>query len=428
VAPPIAPAAAATAARALSAAYREALLAHERGWSVIPCTADKKPDWALLRAATGRAEWKQYQDKRASLETLETWQGADAFAVVTGWRSGVAVLDVDPGGMESIGSRPLPETPCVKTPRGWHYYYRHPGGRVPQHNGFLPGLDFKGDGAYVVLPGSTGRWWATGMSPEEVPLADMPEWLLLELVGESPRPRRNTKPAPLRLDAATTAPAHLDRIFHLAGSLTGEIIKGYFSDEECVPKIMRYLGVPPDSRLDSFCDILPNEKPDRNPSAGLYRNGPGEEFIYHSWRTSERIVLSAVHASLRYGTIKRLRIKDSAGQYHLRPEATVWAIQLLVENGLAKKVAVPHKPLPHDLPWHAPSGVSTVYDGFISLLGCKWLYEHEAATPFTRDFAHAWCGVGDRQAGLAVHWLEQNGYIVATGKWKGVKLFLPRMP
>ena len=124
-----------------------------RGWSVIPLRPkDKRP---LLR------EWKEYQSRRATEIEIREWWARNPAAnvgVIAGAVSGLVVLDVDgKNGHESLKSLPGVEhdkAPVVVTGKGFHAYYRHPGGTVSNRAGMLPGLDLRGDGGYVVAPPS----------------------------------------------------------------------------------------------------------------------------------------------------------------------------------------------------------------------------------------------------------------------------------
>ncbi|MBC7293053.1 MAG: bifunctional DNA primase/polymerase, partial [Thermoleophilia bacterium] len=80
---------------------------------------------------------------------------------------------------------------------GVHYFYQHPGGQVANAVKFLPGLDIRADGGYVVAPPSlhaSGRRyeWASGLSPNEVELAPCPSWLI-EVIRSEPG-HQATKP------------------------------------------------------------------------------------------------------------------------------------------------------------------------------------------------------------------------------------------
>jgi hypothetical protein len=67
-----------------------------------------------------------------------------------------------------------------------------------------------------------------------------------------------------------------------------------------------------------------------------------------------------------------------------------------------------------------------VYEGFLSLLACKWHIDYSAPTAFTRDFAAAWCGVTSKQARQAISTLtKENGPIKFVGSYKRANLYLP---
>ena len=109
--------------------------------------------------------------------------------------SGIIVVDIDSkeaaawfdeqGG---VGGK----TKTVITGRpGIQYYFEHPGFHVPNsvgaNGGLFPGLDIRGDGGFVVMPGSphkSGRTYRT-LNPD-VPIATMPGWLKAKLLEHAP--------------------------------------------------------------------------------------------------------------------------------------------------------------------------------------------------------------------------------------------------
>jgi hypothetical protein len=116
--------------------------------------------------------------------------------IVTGVVSSVVVVDVDPlhGGAASLEALeqahgPLPDTVRATTGGGgWHVYFGHPGGSVPNKVGLVAGIDLRGDGGFVVAPPSihpSGRpyAWLRPDRPDEAAPAAMPAWLV-ELVRE----------------------------------------------------------------------------------------------------------------------------------------------------------------------------------------------------------------------------------------------------
>ncbi len=208
----------------LNAALRYA----ERGLDVIPLQG--VDDRGACRCARpdcpspGKHPVTPHGVKDASRDPLvlrDWWEVApDAnVAVVTGAHAGVIVLDVDGDpGTTSLGSLPtLPTSWHSRTGRGEHYWFRHPGGVVPNAVGLRPGLDLRGDGGYVVVPPSrhvTGRVYEWIVGPDDAPLADPPPWLL-DLV-RSARPMEGV--APMRAPQIAEG-ARNDTLYRLARSL-----------------------------------------------------------------------------------------------------------------------------------------------------------------------------------------------------------------
>lgn len=158
-----------TTCAAAAVAYRRI------GWNVLPIDPASKK--ALV-------PWKAYQTARQAVALVESWWSrwpAANVAVITGAVSGVVVLDVDGeqgrANLSALGAPP-DWTPRVRTRKGHHYYLRHPGyltapwanpedlKRIPPH---LRGLDFRGDGGYVIAPPSvhaTGHVYAWEVAPD----------------------------------------------------------------------------------------------------------------------------------------------------------------------------------------------------------------------------------------------------------------------
>jgi len=152
------------------------------GWNLIPIRpGTKKP----------AVEWGERVASPMTAEELRT-HGDCGLAVLTGAPSGVIVLDVDgPEGEASIEGYPLPDAPTVRTARGRHLYFRHPGRRVKSRTGVMPKVDVRGDGGYAVLPptlhelGVVTYTWTRPVGAG--PLPDAPSWLLELCEEEVPR-------------------------------------------------------------------------------------------------------------------------------------------------------------------------------------------------------------------------------------------------
>jgi hypothetical protein len=160
----------------------------QRGWAVFPC----KPQDKTPATRCG------FNDATKNSTKIKRWwysQPEKNLAIATGAISGVVVVDVDPrhDGNKSLTkleaeNGKLPETVLARTGGGGrHLYFRHPGGVLKCRADLLgPGVDIKADGGYVIAPpsvhpsGQSYRWKRT-RSPDEIPLADLPEWLLRQL-------------------------------------------------------------------------------------------------------------------------------------------------------------------------------------------------------------------------------------------------------
>lgn len=154
------------------------------GFSAIPVPRNRKRPTIA---------WKGYQVEPAAPEIVRAWAAKPSnIAIVTGAVSNLIVLDLDDA--EAIAEaerRGLPDTLAVSTPRGRHVYFRHPGWELKNRAGVLPGWDIRGDGGFVIAPGSyfipdekeradgkvEGSYeWEN--PPGLFDLAPMPEWLL----------------------------------------------------------------------------------------------------------------------------------------------------------------------------------------------------------------------------------------------------------
>jgi len=120
------------------------------GFSVIPLKArDKRP--AL-------ASWKPYQERRATVEEVREWfdGGVDLnIGIVTGAVSELVAVDGDSLDAVNWLQSNHPSPMRTRTGKGKHFFFRHPGVTI-KNNVKLGGmaLDVRGDGGYVVAPGS----------------------------------------------------------------------------------------------------------------------------------------------------------------------------------------------------------------------------------------------------------------------------------
>lgn len=127
------------------------------------------------------------KDATKDIEQLKTlWKGRTGLnvAIATGAASGVFVIDIDSEEGERNLAEICPDLPAtltVKTAKGRHLFFKHPGHDVITKRGALSGVDIRGDGGYVVGPLSHH---ATGViydfvNPLEIIEAAPPEILSL---------------------------------------------------------------------------------------------------------------------------------------------------------------------------------------------------------------------------------------------------------
>jgi hypothetical protein len=157
------------------------------GFSVIPLRFNSKQP-AL-------DSWNEFQTRRPTPEEVQKWWGdghQHGVAIVCGKVSNLVVLDVDDEAkfgvaLKTIGET-LPDTPIVRTRKGWHLFFRYPANRIVRRHDRLSdwGAELRGDGCYVVAPptvidGKRYHWAKRNgrlMALGEVPIAECPDWLL----------------------------------------------------------------------------------------------------------------------------------------------------------------------------------------------------------------------------------------------------------
>jgi hypothetical protein len=134
---------------------------------------------------------------------------------------GLAVLDVDGfDGIVALGERgwKIPETVTAATPRGWHHWFEAEV-EIRPGSDFMPHVDMRGPGGYVVAPPSLHR---TGIQYEwERPFTDFelvaaPPWLY-DLVKEARQNRH--RPPEASNDSAIIEGQRNDMLARIAGAM-----------------------------------------------------------------------------------------------------------------------------------------------------------------------------------------------------------------
>ncbi len=146
----------------------------ERGWIPFPLHPHDKASrirWSVLRMtpptpADIESWWRRWPDANVGL--------------LTGTASHLAVIDLDgSAAVERAMALGLPEhAPCAGTARGQHVYCA--ADTSVRTTTVAPGIDVRGDGAYVVAPPSvhpTGMLYEWLRPPNDQPLPSLPPWV-----------------------------------------------------------------------------------------------------------------------------------------------------------------------------------------------------------------------------------------------------------
>ena len=104
-----------------------------------------------------KQKWQEnYIKSREELDEILCHRPNANFGIITG--NGLVVIDVDArhGGLESLEQiRDLINpTMTVKTGRGGYHFYYKTDEEIRNRANVLPGIDVRGEGGYVVAPGS----------------------------------------------------------------------------------------------------------------------------------------------------------------------------------------------------------------------------------------------------------------------------------
>jgi len=148
----------------------------KKGFNPIPVRSNKKPF----------IEWAHFQKERITEaqvnEWWQKWPRAN-IGLICGEISNLMVVDADSLDGFNALQEFLPETtevPVVRTPKGWHYYFKHRPGLVNKAR-VLTDCDVRTDGGYAIAPpsvnGKGGYKWIPDLSISKVALPEMPEML-----------------------------------------------------------------------------------------------------------------------------------------------------------------------------------------------------------------------------------------------------------
>lgn len=158
--------------------HANALDYYDHGYWVIPTIRGQK------KAAV---KWREFQTVKPTLAQVNGWFSVERnIGVICGAGSNTVVVDADDEDAERwVRTNCLPTPFRVRTRKGCHYYYRHPGVAVASKPRVIPGInvDVRGDGGLATGIGSvheTGFVYTVDrdsdmVAPSELPMFD-PSW------------------------------------------------------------------------------------------------------------------------------------------------------------------------------------------------------------------------------------------------------------
>jgi hypothetical protein len=251
----------------------------QRGWAVFPLIPNGKTPLTK----------NGFKDASKDSQVVSLWwdQNPEAnIGIATGTVSGLVVLDLDEkhGGYETLEELneqgfSVGNTLTAQTGGGGlHFYFRHPGFNVKNKAGLFPGLDIRGDGGYVVAPGSihesghSYEWLETDLAPIE----NLPGWLK-EKMSVSPPPSstfQQTKPvmnagekgelskATLKFIASGAEPGTWHHNFYKSAI---DLKQNNYEFEEAEELLSKATGHLDETDLAQLLDVYENREPKHPP-------------------------------------------------------------------------------------------------------------------------------------------------------------------
>lgn len=228
------------------------------GCSVIPVPrGSKRP----------MVPWREYQHRRATDAEMASWFSAPSnLGVVTGAVSGVVVIDADSDEAAQKLTAAVPYSPRqIRTPRGVHVWYRHPGGRIRNAtravvNGVV--VDIRADGGFVLVPpsrhpsGEDYQWSGDWQTPADTVPTFSPSWLARSAPTMAPA----VVPRVATTDAVTRAAKYLAAVpppqighgsDHLTLTMAARLVRGFAIDTDtAVTLLWEWAGRRPGWSLD----------------------------------------------------------------------------------------------------------------------------------------------------------------------------------
>lgn len=226
-----------------------ALLYESMGFSVIPCNPSEEEE----KGKKPFIRWERYQKERAAPDQIKEWWAkwpAAMIGIVTGEISGLFVVDADSEEAKEKFETLIPESleiPVVKTPRGYHYYFKYQQGITNSNNGIL---HVRGSGGFVIAPPSkrsNGNTYLWQLEICRIPPPDPPIVIFnlfknqaltdADFKGIDKKKRLQDSTISTKFYISLDEGNRDETFFHVANTL----IKGGESEEN-VSKILEYLN------------------------------------------------------------------------------------------------------------------------------------------------------------------------------------------
>ena len=200
------------------------------GFSIIPVFGNRD----LSKAKVAAVDWKPFQTRRATHAQLYDWferKRFDGLAIVTGRISNLVVLDFDNQSLADQFERRFPELAQTRKIRSAgrdlpHYYFRPPSG-VSLQSRRLKGLDFQGEGRYVVAPPTTidGKVYRIqrGGSPRQLTRYDLEQinGFLDEIANVEKMQLETVQPEFISVATHSMSQSEIAQSYHLRSMATG---------------------------------------------------------------------------------------------------------------------------------------------------------------------------------------------------------------
>lgn len=147
--------------------------------SLLPVSIDK----------VGLVKWRELQTRRMSIEELEAFKDAPAWAHITGKVSGIFTIDIDNTGMDWAKHKELDKLAHRSTPSGGlHIDVVLPRGWLVKNTvgSLSAGIDTRGEGGIALIWGRSRKGeykWLRPISESPITFATLPkptQWMLYE--------------------------------------------------------------------------------------------------------------------------------------------------------------------------------------------------------------------------------------------------------